>query len=292
MKQSSADQSRGVAPSRIRASLNAEEGNEALARWKLRHGLPDALTRWHEAGPGQGGPFAFAAIVQDPHLLTRMQISVASLVVHDAVDHAESLTAALKLDINPLAPAAAAVAHVQLAAATWQASLGRKGGANLFRPKRQTAQRVSSVRLLKNAGHKAFDCFDEREARETTEVVARLGAQGLAELALQDARVLAGNVTRLVGSRLLSAPSQVNWNSVQSALSSLQEHAAHVGTDLFLTDNYQSDVLAPGAVAARLSADLAICGAAMQAVGGGERSLRLSTVGSCGGGACTRCSGA
>ena len=250
---------------------DAERGAEAVARWKLRHGLPDALARWREAGPGRGGPFAFAAIVQDPFALTRMRLSVASLLAQDAVDHADQLAASLRPEAQSPSPAAAAVVQVRGVVTGWRQSLERRPRNELFRPRRQPdAERRMDPGAA--PGPSSFDRFDEGQGQVATDAVARLGATGLPQVAFREARVLAGSVTRFVGGALLSAERvPAAWGPIRRALLALQGHAAAVGASLFLTEDYRSATLPPGAVAARLSADLAVCGAAVRTVEGGAQ---------------------
>ena len=267
-----AEKPRSAATPPAGTPLDAERGAEALARWKLRHGMPDALARWHEAKPGQGGPFAFAAIVDDPFALTRMRLSIASLLVQDAGDHADHLAATLPPDAQPVSPAAAAVAQVRVAVASWRRSLERRGAGELFRPRRRDAA-AEHPAFPGPAAAGPFDRFDPGQGRVATNAVARLGAAGLARMAFREARVLAGAVTRFVGGTLLSSTdgTPAAWEAIRRALLALQGHAAAVGASILLTDDYRSRVLPPGAVAAQLSADLAVCGAAIRTVEGASQ---------------------
>ena len=250
------------------ADAAQRERRALLARWIARHGTPEALERWYDAPPSQGGPLAFAALVQQPGLLRRLSPTWASLLARDADDHAEALARATGEKRGTPTPGSVALEEVRNAIAAWRH--GRPSPAPTLRAG-LAVRPASPAGPAPAAGGPAQPGFEEAMA-----VVARLGGTGLGRLAFHDARLLAAAVTRHAGGLLRSGTLPAGaWGTTSGALISLQDHTARTGAALFLADGYRPwGARSAGQDAAVRSADMAVCGAAARLARGWEPAWR------------------
>ncbi len=184
--------------------VSGESRKDLHERWLLRHGLPDAVSQWHDAPADRAPTLAFIAVASDSRILSKLRHDMAETLAEQAERLARDMVAAEgTIDVTR-----AAAEEVTLRVAVWRHALatgwrpasrsdaaGRRMGLLPAEPDPATTERELFQRALRRHPE-----FIEPIARRLAVVTWQLGADGLIELgppfdgvlALSAARIAAG----------------------------------------------------------------------------------------------------